>query len=380
MRDAVSQVSASSKLHPERCVSCRQLAGDVIIAITAAARSGVMPGARAPSAAAHRPPHPGRTVRTAVARIADTGRGAQAARGQGPQRHVASPGPVPDPVAHRARLAWPARGTVPVRPAASAAVQAQPPVLPPLRPGARPYRLRNPPHRNRVGGPGVAPHGAAVHRESSTMKALQPDEAGRLPSLAKDSITSRHNDHREAGLPGKRDRHTECQSTVATHHDHNRPGRSTLVGDRQGGPVSSSATAPLVLRNRQAASPPPIPSEPHNAGRPAPSRGCPSRRRRVRTIVIATLGRLYIDDLDPSRPALKNTPGSGQGPAGRIRSFEPDHQHQGTLFVGCRHLPDPLPSIALNGIGPPATSEHKPVMPDPGDVTAGPGDVTALGR
>ncbi len=44
--------------------------------------------------------------------------------------------------------------------------------------------------------------------------------------------TSRHNDHREAGLPGKRDRHTERQSMVATHGDHNRPGRSALVGDR----------------------------------------------------------------------------------------------------------------------------------------------------
>jgi hypothetical protein len=52
------------------------------------------------------------------------------------------------------------------------------------------------------------------------------------PSLAKDSITSRHNEHREAGLPGKRDRHTERQSMITTHGDHNRPGRSALVGDR----------------------------------------------------------------------------------------------------------------------------------------------------
>jgi len=31
-------------------------------------------------------------------------------------------------------------------------------------------------------------------------------------------------------------------------------------------------------------------------------------------------------------------------------------------------------------VGPPATSEHKPMMPDLGDVTIGPGDVMALGR
>ncbi len=48
-------------------------------------------------------------------------------------------------------------------------------------------------------------------------------------SVAEDSVTSRHNDHREAGLPSKRDRHTEHQSMVTTHDDHNRPGRSTLV-------------------------------------------------------------------------------------------------------------------------------------------------------
>ena len=52
------------------------------------------------------------------------------------------------------------------------------------------------------------------------------------PSLAEDSSTSRHDDHREAGLPSKRDRHAERQSMITAHDDHNRPGRSTLVGDR----------------------------------------------------------------------------------------------------------------------------------------------------
>ena len=163
------------------------------------------------------------------------------------------------------------------------------------------------------------------------------------PSLAKDSITSRHNDHREAGLPGKRDRHTERQSMVATHGDHNRPGRSTLVGDRLGGPgkffshrPSRAAQPPWLLLRLQHRANLIVqvdlrrPEAVHHVG------------GRFGPLVKATLGRLYIDDLDPSRSASKDTPGSCQGPAGRIRSFEPDHQHQGTLFVSCRHLPDLL--------------------------------------
>src|SRR5271169_3410768 len=161
--------------------------------------------------------------------------------------------------------------------------------------------------------------------------------------LAKDSITSRHNDHREAGLASKRDRHTERQSTVTTHDDHNRPGRSTLVGDRSGGPGkffshrSARAAQPpwLLLRLQHRAN---LivqvdlrrPEAVHHVG------------GGFGPLVDATLGRLYVDDLDPSRSASKDTPGSCQGPTGRIRSFEPDHQHQGTLFVVCCHLPDLL--------------------------------------
>jgi hypothetical protein len=130
-------------------------------------------------------------------------------------------------------------------------------------------------------------------------------------SLAKDSITSRHNDHREAGLPSKRDRHTERQSMVTTHNDYNRPGRSTLVGDRQGGPGKffshrSARAAPppwLLLRLQHRA----------NLIVQVDVR----RTEAVRhvgggfgRIVIAGLGRIYIDDLDPSLSASKNTPGS----------------------------------------------------------------------
>ena len=50
----MSQASASSKVHPARRVSCRQLAGDVIIENTALARSGVVPAPSAPSAASRR--------------------------------------------------------------------------------------------------------------------------------------------------------------------------------------------------------------------------------------------------------------------------------------------------------------------------------------
>ena len=82
-------------------------------------------------------------------------------------------------------------------------------------------------------GAGVVQAGSSARHQPITARAQRSrGRPGGYPSLAKDSITSRHNDHREAGLPSKRDRHTERQSMVTTHDDHNRPGRSTLVGDR----------------------------------------------------------------------------------------------------------------------------------------------------
>ena len=132
--------------------------------------------------------------------------------------------------------------------------------------------LAQPGNPTALAGPALADHreGAAVHGPASR-------------SLAQDSITSRHNDHREAGLPGKRDRHTERQSMVTTHDDHHRPGRSTLVGDRQGG--RGKFISHLSAR---AAQPPwPLLRLQHRANLIAQvdlrrPRGCPSRRRQAR--------------------------------------------------------------------------------------------------
>jgi len=122
---------------------------------------------------------------------------------------------------------------------------------------------------------------------------------------------SRHNDHREAGLPGKRERHTERQSMVTTHDDHNRPGRSALMGDRPGGLEefyshrSARAAQPprLLLRLQRRAN---LIVQVH-CRRPDAVRHVGGGFGRI---VIATLGRLYLDDLDPSLPVSEDTPGT----------------------------------------------------------------------
>ena len=122
---------------------------------------------------------------------------------------------------------------------------------------------------------------------------------------------SRHNDHREAGLPGKGDRHTERQPTVTTHDDHNRPGRSTLAGDRSGGLGEF-----FSHRSARAAEPPRLLLRLQHRANLIVQVG----RRRPETvhhvgggfgrIVIATLGRLHVDNLDPSLAISENTPSS----------------------------------------------------------------------
>jgi uncharacterized membrane protein len=135
---------------------------------------------------------------------------------------------------------------------------------------------------------------------------LHPD-----PVDSADVTRSRHNDYREAGPTSESDWHTERQSMVTTHDQNNGPGRSAVVGDGPGGVdeffghrSARAAQAPwLLLRVQQRANliahvdllrPQAVR---HVGGRPG-------------GISVATLGRFYIDDLDPPISVPQNSPGS----------------------------------------------------------------------